>query len=203
MVKKEAKKKKTTKNKKSENKKKLILKKISEFSKKFFNDPRPIIIILVAIICFLLIFISKINSKSLIYVGEINENEIQVANVHYFTNNDMNYFYASNALFVGTLADKEVYSYQIGYYAVDSNGEYYEFATRSKQAATSAKLSEIVEELSGWSIAESNINTYFFSRDVVNNMANLHLVIKASTEKDSLESDINLDYEVDVTKITK
>ena len=191
--------KKDTKKKNKNNKKDLILKKI----KHFFNDPKPIIICLIVIICFLLIFISKLNTKSLIYVGEINENEIQVPNIHYFTNNDMNYFYASNAMFAGTLANKEVYSYQLGYYVVDNEGKYIEFASRSKEANSSAKLSDIVEELSGWSFAESNINTYFFSKDVIDNMHNLHFVIKASTKKGSDEADINLDYEVDITKITK
>ncbi|MCH5167769.1 MAG: hypothetical protein J1F35_07795 [Erysipelotrichales bacterium] len=191
--------KKETKRKNKNTKKDLVLEKI----KNFFNDPKPIIILLIAIICFLLIFISKLNTRSTIYVGEINESEIQVPNIHYFTNNDMNYFYASNALFAGKFANKEVYSYQLGYFVVDGNGNYIEFASRSKEADTSAKLSDIVDELSGWSFAESNVNTYFFTRDVIDNLNNLHFIIKASTKKDSDEADINLDYKVDITKITK
>ena len=187
------------KKKKSDSKLKNVLEKLNNF----FNDPKPIIIVLIAIICLLLIFISRINTKSTIYVGQINENDIQVANVHYFTNNDMNYFYASNALFAGNFADKKVYSYQLGYYVVDKDGEYIEFASRSKEADTPATLAEIVDELSGWSFAESNINSYFFSKEVINNMDNLHFVIRASSKKDSKEADINLDYKVDLSKITK
>lgn len=186
-------------NKKSETKINKILMNL----KKFFNDPKPIIVVLIAIICFLLIFISKLNTKSLIYVGEINKEDIQVANIHYFTNNDMNYFYASTAVFLGSFADKEIYSYQIGYYVVDSNGEYIEFVTRSKEATSPAKLSEIVDELSAWSFAESNVNNYFFSPEVIRNMGNLHFVIKASTKADTKDADINLDYKVTLTKITK
>lgn len=170
---------------------------------KFFNDPKPIIIVLIAIICFLLIFISNRTVKDQIYVGEINTEEFQVANVHYFTNGDMNYFYASNGAMLGKQADTDVYHYQMGYYVVDDEGNYIEFATRSKEADTKAKLSEVVEELSGWSFAESATNRYFFTQDVVNNFDKLHFVIKASTKKDSDDADINLDYEVTLTKITK
>lgn len=184
------------KTKKEENK---ILKKVKDF----FNNPAPLIIVLIAIICVLLIFISKMNTKSKIYVGEINKDGMQVANIHYFTNNDMNYFYSSTPLYVGEYKDKEVYSYQIGYYVEDKNGEIHEFATRSKSADKKAKLSLIIEELGGWSFAESYNNKYFFSNEVINNMDNLHLVVKASTKKDTNEADISLDFKVDLSKISK
>ncbi|MCX4248167.1 MAG: hypothetical protein OSJ65_00180 [Bacilli bacterium] len=185
--------------KKTDNEKNKILMKI----KNFFNNPVPLIIVLIAIICVLLIFISKMNTKSKIYVGEINKDGMQVVNVHYFTNNDMNYFYSSTPLYIGEYKDKEVYSYQIGYYVEDKNGEIYEFATRSKSADTKAKLSVIIEELGGWSFAESYNNKYFFTNEVINNMDNLHLMIKASTKKGTNEADISLDFKVDLTKISK
>ncbi len=46
--------------------------------KDFFNRPAPLIIVLIAIICFLLLFISKNSVGSRIYVGEINTDDIQV-----------------------------------------------------------------------------------------------------------------------------
>lgn len=188
--------KKNVENKRNEN---IVLAKI----KGFFNNPAPLIIVLIAIICVLLLFISRINVKNKIYVGLINSNEIQIANVHYFTNSDMNYFYASNGLYNGTYKDTEVYSYQMGYYVVDKNNTYHEFATRSKMADTPATVSEIVDELSGWSIAEAYVNRKFFTNEVINNMDNLHFVIKASTKKGSDEADINLDFKVNLSKITK
>lgn len=190
------KKKETKVNKKEE---KAIVTKL----KSFFNNPAPLIIVLIAIICALLLFISKMNTKAKIYVGQIDQDGMQVANVHYFTNNDMNYFYASTPLYAGSLANKDVYSYQIGYYAQDKNGNSYEFVTRSKESTTKAKLSEIIEELGGWNLAEAYNNDYFFSNDVINNMDNLHFVVKASTKSDSKEADINLDFKVNLSKITK
>lgn len=188
----------TTKNKKVEDKKSnSILTKV----KAFFNNPAPIIIVLVAIIAILLIFISRMNIDNKIYVGEINKEDLIVANVHYFTNNDMNYFYASTAAYVGE--KKDVYSYQIGYYVVDEDNNYIEFATRSKKADTKASLADIVDELSGWNFGETNASDYFFSSDVLKNIENLHFVIKASTVKDSDDADIVIDYPVDLSKITK
>lgn len=178
---------------------KVVTKKV----KNFFNNPAPLIIVLIAIICVLLLFISRMNTKSKIYVGEIDKDGLQVANVHYFTNNDMNYFYSSTPLYVGEMKDKDVYSYQIGYYVEDKNGKAYEFATRSKDSTTKAKLSEVIEELGGWNFAESYNKQYFFSPEVITNMDNLHFVIKASTVKDSKEADISLDYKVNLTKISK
>lgn len=182
---------------KIEKKSKKILTKV----KAFFNNPAPLIIVLIAIIAVLLIFISRMNLKSTIYVGEINKSDLQVGNVHYFTNNDMNYFYASTAAYLGE--KKEVYSYQMGYYAVDKDNNYIEFATRSKKADKKADLGDIIEELSGWNFGETNANNYFFSKDVIENIDNLHFVVKASTKKDSDDADIIIDYPVELSKITK
>ena len=190
---------KTKTNSKESSKKDIRIEKI----KKFFNDPRPIIIVLIVIILFLLIFISRLNTKSTIYLGELQNSDIQIPNIHYFTNNDMNYFYASTATFTGTQAKTEVYSYQIGYYVVDKKGEYIEFASRSASADTPATLAEIVAEFSGWNMAEPYIQQYFFTKEVIKNMDNMHFIIKASTEKGSKAADINLDYKVEVIKMTK
>lgn len=182
---------------KTEKKSKKILTKV----KAFFNNPAPLIIVLIAIIAVLLIFISRMNLKSTIYVGEINKSDLQVGNVHYFTNNDMNYFYASTAAYLGE--KKGVYSYQMGYYAVDKDNNYIEFATRSKKADKKADLGDIIEELSGWNFGETNASNYFFSKDVIENIDNLHFVVKASTKKDSDDADIIIDYPVELSKITK
>lgn len=181
--------------------KKNTINKILTSIKAFFNNPAPLIIVLIAIIAVLLIFISRINIKNAIYVGEINKSDIQVGNIHYFTNSDMNYFYASTAAYTGE--KKQVYSYQIGYYVVDKDNNYIEFATRSKKADAKADLADVIEELSGWNFGEANVNDYFFSKDVIENIDNLHFVVKASTKKDSDNADIVIDYPVELSKITK
>lgn len=182
---------------KEEKKGNIILTKIKDF----FNNPVPLIIVLIAIIAILLIFISRMNVNNKIYVGEINKEDLQVGNVHYFINNDMNYFYASNALYLGE--KKNVYSYQMGYYVVDKDNNYIEFATRSKKADTKANLGDVISELSGWNFGENSASDYFFSKDVMENMDNLHFVVKASTKKDSDDADIVIDYPVELSKITK
>lgn len=196
-----AKEEKTTKKKSSGKEEQKNNNKVITKVKAFFYNPAPLIIVLIAIIAVLLIFISRMNLKNAIYVGEINKEDVQVGNVHYFTNNDMNYFYASTAVYTGKKV--QVYSYQIGYYAVDKDNNYIEFATRSKKADTKASLSDIVDELSGWNFGETNASDYFFSKDVIDNIENLHFVIKASTKKDSDDADIVIDYPVELSKISK
>lgn len=175
--------------------------KVIKGMKKFFNNPAPIIILLVLLNAFLLIYISNYNEKNRIYIGEINKDDVQVVNVHYFTNGDMNYFYASNATYLGE--EKQIYSYQIGYYAVDKDNKYIELATRSKELDKKAPLSEIVTEMSGWNFAESDKSEYFFTNEVLKHMDNLHFVIKASTKKGEKNADVVIDYPVNATKVTK
>lgn len=185
-------------NKKNEDKKiNSILKNIKDF----FNRPAPLIIFLILLVSFLVLYIYKTNSSNKIYVGEINNDEIQVANVHYFTNGDINYFYATPAIYLAK--DTKIFNYQIGYYVVDENNNYYELATRSNSLENASSLKEIVNELSAWDFAESPKSEYFFDKDVLKYLDNLHFVIKASTKQDSTEADVVVDYEVDLTKITK
>ncbi len=193
-----------TKKVQEENKKEVKTKKfqkVIDSLKNFFNNPAPLIIVLIGIIAILLIFISRMNINSKIYVGEIETSDIQVSNIHYFINSDMNYFYAAPAVYTGD--DKEVYSYQIGYFVVDENDNYIEFASRSKEADTSVNLSTVIDELSAWNFGELSRSDYFFTDEVIDNLSNLHFVVKASTKKDVEEADVVLDYPVDLTKITK
>lgn len=169
--------------------------------KDFFNRPGPLIVFLIFIVAFLVLYIYKYNTKSEIYVGEVVNDEVQIASVHYFTNGDMNYFYASPAEYVAK--DTKVYSYQIGYFAVDESRNYYELVSRSNSLEKASSLKEIVDELSSWDFAEPAATRYYFDKDVVKYLDNLHFVIKASTKKDTTTADVVVDYEVDLTKITK
>ena len=169
--------------------------------KNFFNRPAPLIIVLIFIILVLLLYISNYNSKNRIYVGTVDENKIAIVNMHFFLNGDMNYFHAANAAYLGE--DQEIYTFQVGYYAVDDNNNYYELATRSGSLDNKTSLKDVIEENSGWSFAESNIGILHFTNDVRKNIDNIHFVVKASTEKGSTNPDIVIDYPVNLEKITK
>ncbi|MBO5475854.1 MAG: hypothetical protein J5982_05095 [Bacilli bacterium] len=175
--------------------------------KNILNNPLPMLIALTIIIVVLLIYISTTSRESKIYVGEINEEDVNIVNIHYFANNDMNYFYASNAAYLGS--DEKVYSFQVGYYAVDAKGEYHELATRSQKLDKATSIRDVVTENSGWSISELanpklTNGKKFFDNDVLNNLENLHFVILASTDKEKPnDPDIKVDYKISLTKLTK
>lgn len=175
--------------------------------KNILNNPLPMLIALTIIIVVLLIYISTTSRESKIYVGEINEEDVNIVNIHYFANNDMNYFYASNAAYLGS--DEKVYSFQVGYYVVDAKGEYHELATRSQKLDKATSIRDVVTENSGWSISELanpklTNGKKFFDNDVLNNLENLHFVILASTDKEKPnDPDITIDYKISLTKLTK
>lgn len=192
----------TSKGKKVQKKKEIkkenkILVKI----KNFFNHPAPIIIFLLFLVLVLTMYIANYNSKNKIYVGKVEEEKIAIVNVHFFLNGDMNYFHAANAVYLDE--DQDIYTFQVGYYAVDDNGNYYELATRARALENSTSLKDVIEENSGWSFGESDKGILHFTQEVRKNIANLHFVVKASTVKDSTNPDIVIDYQVNLEKITK
>lgn len=169
--------------------------------KSFFNNPLPIIIALIIVCVVQLYFLFNINSKNAIYSGELNKEDVQIINLHLFTNNDMNYFYASPALYLGE--DYKIYNFELGYYIEKGKGEYLSFATKSRELDSASSLKEIVEEMSGWNFFEPSIQDYFFSDEVLNNLDEMHFIIKASTKKGSTDADIVIDYPIDLNKLTK
>lgn len=169
--------------------------------KRFFNHPAPLIIILICLVLFLTMYIADYNGKNKIYVGSLDKKDIAIVNVHFFLNGDMNYFHAANAAYLGE--DKEIYTFQIGYYAVDEKNNYYELATRANSLENKTSLKDVIDENSGWSFAESDKGVLHFTDDVRKNVDNIHFVVKASTEKGSTKPDIVIDYPVDLEKITK
>lgn len=181
---------------KKENKLLDILKKIGNF----FNKPLPIILVLAAICICLLVYIYRGNTRNEILVGSLSTEEVQVQNIHYFTNNDMNYFYAMNAHSEKT---EKVYTYQVGYYTVDSDKKYTEFAVRSGKLTNPLSVSDIIGDYSGWNIAELANNPLHFTKENKRNMKELHFVFKGCTKKDSTDPDIVIDVKVDIHKLTK
>lgn len=176
-------------------------KKIASSLKKFFNHPAPLIIILIFIVLVLTMYIANYNNKNKIYVGQLDESDIAIVNVHFFLNGDMNYFHAANAVYLGE--DKEIYTFQVGYYAVDDNNNRYELASRSGSLENKTSLKDVIEENSGWSFAESDKGVLHFTNDVRKNIDNIHFIVMASTEKGSTTPDIVIDYPMNLEKITK
>ena len=189
------------KNVKVEEKKVTKFSKVLDALKRFFNNPAPLIIVLVALNAFLLLYISNYNDKNRIYVGSIEKSDVAVVNVHYFTNGDMNYFYASNALYNGD--KKNIYSYERGYYVKDLKGEFIPFAVRSGKLDKAIDLSTTITEMSGWNFAEADSSTKFFTSDVLKYMDKLYFIVKASTEENSTKADVYIEYPVDTVKVTK
>lgn len=175
--------------------------KLKDRINKFINNPVPIIIVLIALNIILLSYIANSNNNNKIFVGYIQQKEVAVTNVHYFTNNDMNYFYASNALYIAE--DKDIYAFEIGYYVKDSNGEFVKLASRSQELEEATSLSDVVKEMSGWNLAEAANSDYYFSDEVLDNIDNLYFRILASTEKGKLKTDINIAHKVEMTKVTR
>ena len=185
--------------KKIDDKNKKNVKKEEKIQKQ--DNPIPLIIVLIALNGFLLLYISNYNDKNRIYVGSIEKTDISVVNVHYFTNGDMNYFYASNAAYLGE--DKKIYSYEMGYYVKNMKGEFVPFATRSRKLDEPVTLATTVSEMSGWNFAEADSTTKFFTSEVLNYMDELYFIVKASTEENSTKADIYIEYPVDTIKVTK
>ena len=191
-----ANKKQLKKNVKKENKFKKVLGAIG----RFFNRPTPIIIALCIINLGLLLYIFRVNTRDDILVGSVTHEDVSINNIHYFTNNDMNYFYAMNA---HSERKDKVYTYSIGYYTVDEDNNYTEFAVRTGSLGDPLAISDIIGDYSGWNIAELAKKPYHFTAKNKNNINNMHFVFKGSTKKDSTDADIVIDVKVDMTKLTK
>ena len=186
--------------KNNKDKKENIFKRVLRAIGKFFNHPAPIIIALCIICVGLIIYIQRINTRDEIVVGTVTSDDVSVANIHYFTNNSMNYFYAMNA---HSERKDKIYTYSIGYYTVDSKGNYEELAVRSGSLEKPLEAKDIIGDYSGWNIAELANKPYHFSAKIKNNIKNLHFVFKGSTKKDSTDADVVIDVKVDTTKLTK
>lgn len=171
--------------------------------KNFFNNG-SIILTALSIICALLLIYcislkSKLENNGNIFVGTIETSDAQVINIHYMTNTKINYFYSDPAII--TKNDK-VYSYTIGYYVKDNEGNLLPVAKRQGNLDTAIPLDEVTMDMSSWNIAELESQNTYFTKENKKYLDNLYLIIKANTNKDSNESDINLEYKVNVISLT-
>lgn len=184
----------------NKNKKKHQEKTASSKIKEFINKPTPIIIALCILCVVQLAFLLRLNANNAIYIGELDQKDVQIANLHMFTNHDMNYFYASPALYLAE--DKEIYNFEIGYF-IEVNGKMKPFASRARELENPSSLKEIMEEMSAWNFFETSLQDYFFSEEVLNNLDKLHFIVKASMEAEDTEMETIIDYPVELNKITK
>ena len=167
----------------------------------FLNNPLPIFLVQTLIIIVMIVAYINLRSSIAMYNGHVEDENVMIGNIHYFLNNDMNYFHASSATFTGE--EKQVYSYNVGYYVEDDNGELIEFISRSNKVEAPVSLTAAVQDMSGWSFGESSYQRRFFTNEVVKHMDKLHFVISASTEKGSDKADVYYDIKVSPTKISK
>ena len=181
------------KNKKEEKKPNII--------KRLFNNPLPIFLVQTLWIIVMIVAYINLRSSIAMYAGVLESDVASSSNIHYFVNNDMNYFHAASVTFTGE--DKQIYSYNIGYYVTGDNGELVEFISRSNKLQAPASLKEVVQDMTGYSFAESTYQRRFFTPEVVRNFNKLHFVISASTEKGSDKADVYYDLPVGITKISK
>lgn len=166
----------------------------------FFRNPKVLIIILSFICLFLILFVFNTIKNNKIFIGEVKTEELIITDIHCFTNNNMNFFYANNAYYLGE--DKEIYAYEIGYY-VEYYDDYISFLTRKGELDEATSLKDVVNELSRWKIGELHKQNHYFKKKIINNINNLHFIIKARTSEENGEWDIVLDKTVDITKLTK
>lgn len=175
--------------------------KVLKVIKNFFNNPAPLFIVFIVIIFFLLFYINQNMSKDIIMVGEVDQKDVSIHNIHYFINDDINYFYADKALYSGE--NKTVYKYQIGYFVENNKGELLDFVTRSgSDLKKGFKLADLINDMSGWNFMEKADSPYFFKKNIMPYINKIHFVVLASTNKDSDEADIDIDYEVNVINFT-
>ena len=180
---------KKTKNNKQDNKLANIL-----------NNPKTIIIALIVLCIFLLtmIFINK--NKYQFYTGQINTDELGVAEIHYYSDPTMTYFFANAAIYGGE--DKDIYDIEIKYY-IEANGKEYIIDDFKTSFEKKQSLREMITMYSKANIVDlKNYSQKIFTNEMKDNIKNTKLLIKASSTKE-LNGDIVLKYNVDINKVNK
>jgi hypothetical protein len=162
------------------------------------NNTFPMVIVLSIVCVILLVYIYNHKNDDVIRVGNVNTGEVTIANVHYFKNDKMNYFYASPASYLAE--DQKIFSFQIGYFVEDNKGNLIPFLTRSNKFEKSTSLKEVTLEMTSWNIIELESAHNYFTKEVNPYLHKLHFVIKASTKQGG-EYDINIDKVVDYKKM--
>ena len=201
---KETKKKTTKKNTNKENKAEVVkkeskIKKIGSKVKTFLNDPRPIIIVLIVLVCLFVVAFANYKTKYRVYQGFYTSDTLSIRAVHAYIHPKVSSFYSSGAVYTGDA--KQVYQYRIGYYYETNDG--YNFLKESKDELTTAvDLADIISRTSYFDYSESQVAEHLvFTREAQKNLGKLHFMVFASTTKETDDDfDIKIDCPIDFTE---
>ena len=166
----------------------------------FINNPKIIIIALIALCLFLLLSIVNLKNKHSFYTGQINSNELGVAEIHYYTDPTITYFFANAAVYGGE--DKDIYDIEIKYY-IEVNGKEYVIDDLKKTFDKKTSLREMILMYSKVNIVDlKDYSQKIFNQTMKDNIKKTKLVILASSTKD-LNQDIKLEYDIELNKVNK
>ena len=175
------------------------LKRIGGKVKAFFNDPRPIIIVLLILVCLFIVAFANYKNKYKVYQGFYTSDTINIRSIHAYIHPKVSTFYSSGAVYTGEA--KKVYQYQIGFYYETSDG--YNFIKESTDSLdTAIDLADIINRTSYFDYSESEIaENLVFTREAKENIGKLHFIVQASTTKDTDDGyDIQIDCPIDFTE---
>ena len=179
---------------KKDSKIKLICKKI----KAFLNDPRPIIIVLLILVCLFIVAFANYKNKYRVYQGFYTSDTINIRTVHAYIHPKVSSFYSSGAVYTGDA--KKVYQYQIGYYYESKDGLKF-LKESTDNLETAVDLGDIINRTSYFDYSESQVAEHLvFTREAKANMGKLHFIVQASTTKETDDDfDIKIDCPIEFT----
>ncbi len=180
-------------------KKESKIKKIGRKLKTFFNDPRPIIIVLLILVLLFNIAFANYKKKYKVYQGFYTSDTINIRSIHAYIHPKVSTFYSSGAVYSGEA--KKVYQYQIGFYYETGDG--YNFIKESSDSLdTAIDLADIINRTSYFDYSESEVaENLVFTREAKENIGKLHFIVQASTTKDTDDGfDIQIDCPIDFTE---
>ena len=164
------------------------------------NSPRTVIIVLIILCACLLLALFKVKNNHQFYTGQINTDDFGVAEVHYYSDDLVTYFFANAAVYGGE--NKDIYDIEIKYY-VDIDGKENIIDDLYKKFDKKQSLQEMITMYTKTNIVDlKNQSKLIFTKDMKKNIKNTKLVIIASTTKD-LNKDIVLKYDVNLNKVNK
>ena len=157
----------------------------------FLNTPSTLIIFLIIILIVLCGCFMNLKGKYKFYAGQISDNQLAVAEIHYYSEPTMTYFFANNAVYGGE--DKKINNISIKYVVYVNNKE--TVIEESKHEFEKQQdLAEMIMVYSKFKTVDlkGKTNT-IFTDEVKKNIISLKLIIDAD--------DIHLEYPVSLTKL--
>lgn len=162
------------------------------------NNPRTLIIALIIMCIGLLIVVFNLKNDHVFYSGQINTDELGVAEIHYYSDSLITYFFANAAVYGGE--DKDIYDLDVKYY-IEIDGNEYIIDDLYKTFDKKQSLREMITMYTKTNIVDlKNQSQKIFTKEMKKNIKNTKLVITASTSKE-LNKDVNLKYDIDLNKI--